>query len=148
MGKTKEIFMEFRQQLEQQVQAVRNGEINPFELGREIRYLRDDIDMARNLISNEEMNEFDKYTPDEIADMHIQKSAGGYVYKFDHIPEWVKKKNELKAIEEKAKTLFRLANDPEFNVNRETGEIIEQENDPMTAKGELRKQSIVYKKLK
>ena len=140
MGKTSELFIEIRQQIQESANKVLNGEINPFELGRELSYTKNAIQSAKEKITDEEKLEFEKYSKEELKDMNIQLSGGGYTWKFDHIPEWIEAKNKLKDIEDKAKAAFNLAAKANIeSYNKNTGEEI------IPAKGIHKKQSVSYR---
>ena len=139
MGKTSELFIEIRQKIQESANKVLNGEINPFELGRELSYTKNAIQSAKEKITDEEKLEFEKYSKEELKDMKIQLSGGGNTWKFDHIPEWVELKNKLTEIEEKAKSAYRAYSKGDILVKNDTGEEI------IPAKGIAKKQTVVYK---
>lgn len=138
MGKTKELFMQIREQIDRETDKVLDGEINAFEVGRELSYTKNCIEGNKERIAQAERNEFEKYTKEELLAMKIRMAGGGYTWNFKHIPEWVKKNEELKAIEEAAKQAFKakIDNKTVFS-NDDGGEIIPAEATP-------RKQSISY----
>lgn len=138
MGATANLFLEMREKINALVEQVQEGEINPFELGRELSYTKNCIEEAKEKISAQERDEFAKYQPEELKALKIKMSGGGYTYSFKHIPEWTKKNEELKEIEEKAKQAFLLSqkNTTVFD-NGDGGEIIPADATP-------RKQSISY----
>jgi len=139
MGQTKELFAEIRQQINTICEQVSEGEINPFEVGRELKYLDNCIKQNKEIIAEEEKEEFEKYTPDELKEMKICRAGGGYSYKYDHIPEWINKKAELIDIEKKALKALQAKISNASMFDEETGEEI------TPAKQTARKQSITYK---
>lgn len=139
MGKTSELFLDIREKIKEQVNAVIEGEVNPFEVGREISLTKKAIEDAKYQIDEVEKNEFDKYTKQELIEMKIQLSGGGYTWKFDHIPEWTELNKKLKEIEDRAKSAFRMAEKSQTLYDNETGAEI------IPANGIGRKQSVIYK---
>lgn len=139
MGATAKLFLEIREQINALTEQVFEGEINPLELGRELSYTKNCIEGAKEKIAPKERDELAKYQPQELKEMKISLAGGGYTYSYKHIPEWVTKKTELEAIEEKAKTACELAmKGATVFDNGDGGEIIPAEATP-------RKQSISYK---
>ena len=138
MGKTSELFIEIREKIQQQVNLVVEGEINSFELGRELSIMKKELDNAKNQIDEFEKSEFEKYSKQELIEMKISMT-GGNIWKFDHIPEWVELKNKLTEIEEKAKSAYRAYSKGDILVKNDTGEEI------IPAKGIAKKQTVVYK---
>ena len=139
MAQTKRIFEEIRERINEQVNRVIEGELNPLELGRELSYTKNCIEAAKEEISADEKAELEKYTPDELKEMKVQLAGGGYTYKFDHIPEWVEKKSELSAIEEKAKSALKAIEKNSTFFDNETG------SEVTPAVANPRKQNVSYK---
>lgn len=138
MGATAQLFQEMREQINALSDQVLDGDINPFELGRELVFTKNCIEGAKEKISQCEKDEAAKYQPEELKNIKVKMAGGGYTYSFKHIPEWVKKNEELKEIEEKAKKAFQLATSNAVAFSQEDGgEIIPAEAAP-------RKQSITY----
>jgi len=145
MGKTKELFEDMRQTLESIKNQVIEGEISAFLSGREIRILESDVKQFKEDTADAEKVEFALYSKKELAEMKIQMSGGGYTYDYKHIPEWVEQKKKLTEIEEKAKVAFKLQVSSTIEVDKETGEII-NEIDFTPAKATAKKQSVSFKK--
>ena len=138
MKKTKEIFEEIRMQIAANINSVQNEEINPFELGRELSILEKYVKSSREEISIFEKNEFNKYSKEELIEMKIKMSGGGYSYDYSHIKEWADKKKELSDIEDKAKTAFKQSLNNSTFFDNDTGEEI------IPASGRGRKTSVSY----
>ena len=139
MGKTSELFIEIRQKIQESVNQVIEGEINPFELGRELTYTKIVLQKAKDQISDAEKEEFQKYSKEELKEMRIQLAGGGYTWKFDHIQEWKELKDKLTDIEEKAKNAFYASIKNSTFFDNETGSEI------TPADGKAKKQSVSYK---
>ena len=139
MGKTSKLFIEIRQKIQESANQVIEGEINPFELGRELSYTGNAIKSAKEKISDAEKEEFEKYSKEELKEMKIQKAGGGYTWKFDHIQEWKELENKLKDIEDKAKKAFYASIKNSTFFDNETGSEITPAN------GKPKKQSVSYK---
>jgi len=139
MGATAKLFLEMREQINALTNQVLEDELNPFELGRELSFTKNCIEGAKEKIAVKERDELAKYQPQELKEMKISLAGGGYTYSFKHIPEWVAKKTELEAIEEKAKTAYQLVlKGATVFDNGDGGEIA-------PAEATARKQSVSYK---
>lgn len=139
MAYSKKLFEEIRQSIQEAADLVNEGEINAFEVGRELAYTKNCVEQAKEKITEAEKKEFAKYEKSELQAMKIQIAGGGMTWKFDHIPEWVAKKAELTEIEEKAKSAFNAALKNTSSFDNETGAEI------LPAVGTPKKQSVSYK---
>jgi hypothetical protein len=144
--KTIELFDSINCQIKLQIDKVKEGEMNPFELGRHLKLLEKTIkDVYKPILDPYEKSEFDKYPKEQLQEMKISLSAGGYSYDFKHIPEWVEKKKELSAIEEKAKSAFLANESTKIEIDKFTGEVLNDFEGITPAIGKAKKQSVVYK---
>lgn len=145
--------MEFRQEIFKTILLLLDDvnnksiseEINIFDVGRFLKIISEKIKDIENNIDTIEKKEFEKYLPDELKNIGVAMSGGGYSYKFDHIDVWKKKNKELKDIEDQAKKKFQLINKQTIEIDKETGEVIEDNIEIEAAIATPRKRSVSYK---
>ena len=139
MAFSKKLFEEIRQSIQEAADLVNEGEVNAFDVGRELSYTKNCVEQAKEKIADAEKKEFEKYLPDELKAKKIQLAGGGMTWDFKHIKAWVDKKAELTEIEEKAKAAFNAALKNTSSFDNETGEEI------TPAIGTPKKQSVSYR---
>ena len=137
--KTKEIFMQTRQHLEKVANDIQEGNIDPIEIARELFYFKKDIEPIEKQIFESAFVETEKYNKDELLNIGVKYTGGGYTYSYDHIPEWNDLKNKMNEIEDRAKAAFlQSVKDTDAMMVTGGGEIVI----PAIAKG--RKQGISF----
>jgi len=91
------------------VEAAEEGNASALEV---YAILKDDLKVLQSAIKQIEPDAleeaFSNYSEKTFTDhgFKFEKRNGGSTYKFDHIPQWVKKQKELKEIEMKAKQMY------------------------------------------
>jgi hypothetical protein len=139
MAFSKKLFEEIRQSIQEAADLVNEGEVNAFDVGRELAYTKNCVEQAKEKITDAEKKEFEKYLPYELKAKKIQLAGGGMTWDYKHIPEWVAKKAELTEIEERAKSAFNAALKNTSSFDNETGAEI------LPAVGTPKKQSVSYR---
>lgn len=131
-------FNELRRVIQEAADLVNEGEIEAFTIGRELSYVKKCIEQAKEKITDAEKAQYMKYSPAELKELKVQLAGGGYTYKYDHIPEWVKLNDQIKSVEEKAKRAFQMSLDNKMIASNE-GEV------DIAAVGNPKKQSVSYR---
>ena len=108
------------------IQQVEAGEINPLNAYIEIYRLEKQIKAAKEIIQQKAIDEAAKYPEKTFQFMgfEIQKKSGAGRWKFDHLTDWQAKANEIKEIEEKHKQAFKMWEKGDTYIT-EGGEIVE-----------------------
>lgn len=85
-----------------------DGNGNPLDVFIELRDLENDISFGFDLIREAAMAEAEKYKGQEYRGFIVNiQSSGRYTY--DHIPEYVQLKNQLKELEKRYQESFKLS---------------------------------------
>lgn len=125
---------------------IKEGESDPLLEGCEIYIFFKELKVIEENYKELMRYEFSKYSKEELMHYSIEKKEGKRVYKFDHIPEWVAKKNELKSIEDIAKRAMSSEFENSYSefIDEDTGEVIEKPT-IVPAKVSYSKESITFK---
>lgn len=111
---SKEIFEEMR---EIEMQAI-EGDVNELSAFLYFKEVEDAAKEAKERIKGLAIQEAEKLS-DKIHSGYYVEVSSKSTYDYKHIPDWDKKKKELKAIEEQSKAVERSG----ATINEETGEV-------------------------
>ncbi len=97
-----------KQQVDQLVQDVQDGNADALAVFIELKRLSSQVESAIKQIKDEAVDEANKYGKSfEMQGAKITVKSAATRYKYDHIPEWKQHKEQLKAIEELAKQALK-----------------------------------------
>jgi len=103
------------------VQQVIEGEINPLIGYAQLSQIEKQAKEAKEIVKDLAISEAAKYPKGRFSESGATfELSERKVWEYDHIPEWIQKQNELKAIEERA----QLSAKANLNINGDTGEFI------------------------
>jgi hypothetical protein len=89
------------------VTANENGSINPIDLKISIKELTDTLEAIDKQIKPQLLEEAFKFNKQDYNGFRIDIVDGGGRYSYDHIPDWVTKNAELKAIEQQSQIAYK-----------------------------------------
>ena len=100
------LVLEAKSSLQEEVDAVLNGEANPLELAVKLAAIENAIKEAKEQIKEVALEEIEKYENNTFKNdkFLISKSSGGR-YNYKHIQEWVDLDKLKKTVEKKAKKI-------------------------------------------
>lgn len=94
------------------VKQVEEGYVNPLNAYIKVKYMEELAKTTTKKLKDLAIDEAYKYTESRQgislygADVKVRNGAGRW--KFDHIPEWVALNEQIKALEEKYKTAYKM----------------------------------------
>lgn len=115
----------FEEQLTDMVAACKDGWIPGHEAMGALKIMEKAIEKAKAELKDEAVTAMRSYPngfENELVKMEMRATATRYDYK--HIPEWAKLKEQMKAIEEGAKTAYRMYLKGLEAFDHETGEVL------------------------
>lgn len=114
------------QQVEDVISSIESGEASAINC-HEVYFFFKKCEELNETFKNIVRKNLEKYSPEELKDLKIEKKAGRTIWSFSHIPEFVEAKKRLKSIEDTAK-IAASSNYSETTtvIDEETGEIIER----------------------
>ena len=124
MGKTKELFMEMREQLAEIAEEAENGYISEMEVYAELSSLEKEVKKVREQVLDVAIIEFERYGEKTVLldNFQISKTASGR-HTYLNNADWAKKTAEIKEIQRKMQLAYKS---PEkVFIDPATGEIFE-----------------------
>lgn len=115
-----------KQEIENKLLQVAEGEVCPLETYIELKALRDLLDESIKGIQDEAIQEAEKYgkEPFSMSGVLVQVRAGAGRWSFNHIEKWNSIKASLKGVEDMAKQAFKLSEKGQSIVD-DSGEVVE-----------------------
>ena len=116
MSKTKELFEDIRdservtipQLIREYGDEVTEGNVNEFDAWIYLREIKKTLEDIIDQIQEKAVTEAEKYKGQIYKGYHVQVAELGGRYSYDHIKEYKQTKEQIKAIEEKAKDAFNM----------------------------------------
>lgn len=97
-----------KQIIAQRVADALDGNVNPLDVFMELRSIEDDIKFGFDMIRESAMAEAEKFKGQEYNGYLVNVQSSGR-YSYDHIPEYVELKNQLKEMEKRYQESYKLS---------------------------------------
>ena len=99
---------QIKQMIAQRVADALDGNENPLDVFMELRGLEDDVKFGFDLIRESAMAEAEKFKGQEYNGYLVNVQSSGR-YSYDHIPEYVALKTQMKEMEKRYQESYKLS---------------------------------------
>lgn len=99
---------QIKQMIAQRVADALDGNVNPLDVFMELRKLEDDVKFGFDLIRESAMVEAEKFKGQEYNGYLVNVQSSGR-YSYDHIPEYVALKTQMKEMEKRYQESYKLS---------------------------------------
>ena len=131
MGRTKELFMEMREYMANMENELTNGEIEAIEFARQMYDIKTDAELIVEEAKQANLNNIHSILAD--ADKYGKQGYQGLLFTpqskttfdFKNISKWNTLKADMKDIEDKAKTAYKMSLQGQVLIDEQTGEQVE-----------------------